>query len=134
MLKRREECDIYLTHIRRHHWEPGEKIKYKIDLLTNTVAFIICRWPLNLQMMKATILAESSILYFIFSTGSHHFSVVYRCEFALFPSFYHFLSFHLSMFSFYNNSWLIKGSVRSDYLFMGSFKYASNLSRQLFNL
>ena len=40
MLKRREECDTYLTHIRR---EPGEKIKYK-ELSANTVAFISCSY------------------------------------------------------------------------------------------
>jgi hypothetical protein len=32
------------------------------------------------QLMKATVLAESSILYFIFSPGSLHYSDVYRCE------------------------------------------------------
>ena len=36
MLKRREECDTYLTHICRHH----HSINYKIELSANTVAFI----------------------------------------------------------------------------------------------
>ena len=32
------------------------------------------------QMMNATVLAESSISYFIFSPGSLHYGDVYRCE------------------------------------------------------
>ena len=40
MLKRREKYDTYLTHVCR---EPSEKIKYKIELSGNTVAFISCR-------------------------------------------------------------------------------------------
>ena len=46
MLKRREECDTYLTHVHRHplsRKKPSEKIKYKIELSANTVAFISCR-------------------------------------------------------------------------------------------
>ena len=53
------------------------KIKYKIGLLANTVVFITSR---HRQMMKATVLAESSFLYFIFSLGSLHYGVVYRHE------------------------------------------------------
>ena len=37
-LKRREECDTYLTHVCGHHCR-GEKIKYKIELSANIVAF-----------------------------------------------------------------------------------------------
>ena len=62
-------------------------------------AYIFIR--LLLQLMKATVLAESSILYFIFSLGSLHYSDV-------FPSFYHFLSFHLSRCSFYINTFYKK--------------------------
>ena len=40
------------------------------------MAFIGC---LHLQLMKATVLAESST-YFIFSPGSLHSSNIYRCE------------------------------------------------------
>ena len=55
MLERREECDAYLTHICRH----------------------CC--SLHLQLMKATVLAESSI-HFIFSQSSFCPSNVYRHE------------------------------------------------------
>ena len=63
MLKRRKESDTYLATIRRHRW--SRQITMKIDkileLLASTVAFISF---LPLQLMKATVLAESSnILY-----------------------------------------------------------------------
>ena len=48
MLKRRDECDTYLTHVCRHHWsrKPDKKMKYK-ELSANTVAFISCRRRLS---------------------------------------------------------------------------------------
>jgi hypothetical protein len=39
---RMEDCDTYLTHVCSGA-EPGENIKYKIELSANTVAFISCR-------------------------------------------------------------------------------------------
>ena len=59
---------------------------------------------LRLQLMKATVLAES---YFIFSLGSTCYADVYRresrrcCTLPFFLTY--FLSFHLSRFSFYIN-------------------------------
>ena len=54
MLKRRKESNTYLT-------QPSEKMKYK-KLVANTVAFISNTYTQSiLQLMKATVLAESSI-------------------------------------------------------------------------
>ena len=64
--------------------------------------------------MKAIVLGSSSILYFIFSPGSLHYGNVYRHESGrchTLPFFYHFLSFHLSRFSFYTNLHLLEFSV-----------------------
>ena len=52
---------------------------------------------LLLQLMKATVLAESSILYFIFSLGSLCFGDVYRCE----PDSCWTLPFFLTFFNHY---------------------------------
>jgi hypothetical protein len=49
VLKRKEECDTYLTHVCRHHWSgksPVKRGKYK-ELSANTVAFIRCRRSLT---------------------------------------------------------------------------------------
>ena len=56
MLKRREEFDTYLSHVCRHHrsGENSEKIKYKIKLSANTVAFISCRSRLTKVLGAAT--------------------------------------------------------------------------------
>ena len=46
MLKRREECNTYLTQVfqKSPQWrELGENIKYKVELSANIVAFISCR-------------------------------------------------------------------------------------------
>ena len=70
-----------------------------------TLSFISCRHR-RLQLVKATVLAESST-YFVYSPGSLCSSGVhkhesYRCHtLPLFLTF--FLSFHFSMFSFYIN-------------------------------
>ena len=48
MLKRREECNTYLTHVYRHHWCRENPVKrYNIKLSANTVAFISCRLRLT---------------------------------------------------------------------------------------
>ena len=62
MLKSREESDPYLTQLKTllEQREPGENMKY-IELSAKTVA-------------------ESSILYFIFSLSSLHYSDVNRHE------------------------------------------------------
>ena len=108
--------------------ESGEKIKYKIGLSVNAVAFIGCRCRLCLQLMKATVLAESSILYFIFSPDSLYYSDVYRFEqvgVAHFPSFQHFLSFHLSRFSFYTKIYekYVELSIPLNFSFCISYKF-----------
>ena len=65
MLKWREECYTYLTHVYRHHWRGESPVK---------------RWnSLCLQLIKAIMFAEIS-LYFIFSPGSLHSSDAYRSE------------------------------------------------------
>ena len=54
-LKRREECDIYLTHVCRtslEQREPGEKMKYE-ELSANTMAFINCRHRLTKVLADA---------------------------------------------------------------------------------
>jgi hypothetical protein len=48
-----------------------------IDVIRQTVAFSSCRRCRLLQLMKATMLAESS---FVFSPGSLCYNNVYRCE------------------------------------------------------
>ena len=53
LLKRREESDTYLTHVCRHC--RSRQITIKMD---ETGAFVSCRG--RLQLMKATVLAESS--------------------------------------------------------------------------
>jgi hypothetical protein len=55
-----------------HRWsgENPKKIKY-LEFSNNTVAFISCRC----SYVEATLLAESSILYIIFSPGSLHYDV-----------------------------------------------------------
>ena len=63
MLKRREECDTYLTHICKYHYS-RERAPWK---------------DIHLQLIKVTVLAESSI-YFIFSPGSLRSSNVYGLE------------------------------------------------------
>ena len=84
MLKRRKVCDTYLTHACRHCWssEPSEKIKY-IVFSANNVA-----------VMKATVLAESSI-YFTFLLGSLCPSDVYRCEWGRCRTLSFFLTFFI---------------------------------------
>ena len=55
---------------------------------------------LHLQLMKATVLAEST-LYFIFSLGSLHSSDIYRWKSGTCRTLPFFLTFYLSRFSFY---------------------------------
>ena len=44
MLKRKKECDIYLTNVCRHRWSRENPVKRSnIELSANTVAFISCR-------------------------------------------------------------------------------------------
>ena len=50
---------------------------------------------LYLQLMKAMVLAESSILYFVFSLGSLLYSDVYRCESGRYRTLPLFLSFFI---------------------------------------
>jgi hypothetical protein len=71
MLKRREEFDTYLTQVCRHHYS-GENPVKRLNIRES--------FQPTLQLMEATVLAESSILYFIFSPGSLCFGDVYRCE------------------------------------------------------
>ena len=71
-----------------------------LSLVAPANTFVILR----IQMIKVTVLAESSILYFMFSPGSLRSSDVYRRESGrccTLPFFLTFLSFHLSRFSFY---------------------------------
>ena len=58
----------YLATIRRHRWSAQMTIKKdnKLVLSASTVAFISLRGRLPLQLMKATILAESSNLLSFF--------------------------------------------------------------------
>ena len=51
-----------------------------MEFPANTVGFISCRHSLSIQLMKAIVLTESSILYFIFSPNSLHYGDVYKCE------------------------------------------------------
>ena len=63
MLTRRRENNTYLAIVSRHRW--SRQITMKIDemqLSVSTVAFINFRGSLSLQLMKATVLAESYIL------------------------------------------------------------------------
>ena len=79
MIKRREESGTYLTHVCRHH-SSGDSLEKRLNMgrLVNTVAFMSCRHKkLHLQLIKATVLAESS-LYFIFSPGYLHYCDAYR--------------------------------------------------------
>ena len=45
MLKRREECNTYLTHVCRHCWSGENNLvnRQNIEFSANTVAFISCR-------------------------------------------------------------------------------------------
>ena len=56
---------------------------------------------LRLQLMKAIVLAESSILYFIFSPRSLCYKDIYRHELGRYRTLPLFLTFHLSRFFFY---------------------------------
>jgi hypothetical protein len=64
MLKSREECDTYLTHVCRHRC--SRQITMKVDVLGAFSQH--CGFNLPLQLMRATLLAESSY-YFI---NIHH--------------------------------------------------------------
>ena len=104
MFKRREEFNTYLTHVCRHHHK-------------------------RLQLMKAPVLAERSILYFpffiiIFSSGSLHYSDVYRgesgrcCTPPFFLTFYHFTFpgfLFILIISFYINDFWFKKSCSLNY-------------------
>ena len=92
MLRRREECDTYLTHVCRRHWS-GENPVNRLN---------IGSFQPKLWLSSATVLAESS-LYFIFSLGSLCSSDVYRREsdrchilsfFSTFGFFFTFPGFH----------------------------------------
>jgi hypothetical protein len=56
MVKRREECNTYL--FRR---EPGEKIKYEIELSAKTVAFNSCRRRVPGEKIKYKIELSSAV-------------------------------------------------------------------------
>ena len=71
MLKRMEECDTYLTDVCRYQHSIENPVKDKGAFSQH------CRFILLLQLLKATLLAESS---FIFSPGSLHYADVYRRE------------------------------------------------------
>ena len=125
MLKRREECDTYLTHFCRHHCTRDSLVKrqnirsFQPTLWVSSAADIDCQststadesqcWlkgpytlsfhralsaSLHLQLMKATVLAESS-LHFIFPPGSLQYSDVYRHESGRFQVLPFFLTFFI---------------------------------------
>ena len=73
VLKGRKQSDAYLGTIHRHCWSAQMMMKKIIINSASTVAFI----SLPLQLMKATVLAEISILY-SFSSSSVHSSDVYE--------------------------------------------------------
>ena len=104
-LKRREECDTYLTHICRHSCSGenpvmkadespsvGWKLYLIFDLFTGFSPLQLClqMWVRQVSYFYSLWKpqAESYILYFIFS---------------LFPATVMFISFHLSRFSYYIN-------------------------------
>ena len=86
MLKRREECDIYLINVCRHHWRGESPVKRG-----NIKSFQPTLWLQSAVDLHSTstVLAES------FSLGSPPFGDVYRhesdrCHTLLFNTFYHF--------------------------------------------
>ena len=53
MLTRRKESDTYLTETSLQWREPSEKIRYKVELSANTVAFVSCRSRLTKVLVGA---------------------------------------------------------------------------------
>jgi hypothetical protein len=76
--------------------------EYK-ELLANTVTFISCRHRLTSQLMKARMLAESS-LYSMFSLGSLCYSDVYRRESGRCPTLLFFLTSFIESLDLYEMS------------------------------
>ena len=88
MLKIRQECDTYLTHICGHHRNrenPVKKIKYKIELSANTGFH---------QLQTQTLLLIALSYINIFSLGSLRYGDVYKCK----PGRYRTLPFFLIFF------------------------------------
>ena len=82
MLKKKEECDTYLSHVFRHH----SSIKNPVQRQNIRQSFQPTLWlssavevSLFLQLMKGTVLAESS-LCFIFALGPPGYGNVYKHE------------------------------------------------------
>ena len=69
ILKRREECDTYLTLICRHDSSGENPVKRSFQPTL-----------IDIHLMNATVVTESSILYFIFSQSSLRYCDVYRRE------------------------------------------------------
>ena len=74
-----------------------------INLSANSVAFISCRHRIRLQLIEATVLAESS-LYFIFSLGFFCSSDVYRHESGRCCTLPCFLTFFISVILLFQKS------------------------------
>jgi len=97
MLKRRDECNTYLTLICRHHWSRGCPVKrWNIRSFQPIDPVYICSWWKPQFWLKA--------LYFIFSQGSLYSSDVYRCESGkccTLPFFLTFIFHYLNKFLLY---------------------------------
>jgi hypothetical protein len=105
MLKRREESDTYLTHVCRHlnsgdslekrlnmrSFQPSLWLSSAVDVYKDWVSLHLC-----LQLMKATVLAESSS-YLIFSPGYLRYWDVNRHESGRCHSLPFFLTFFIIM-------------------------------------
>ena len=95
MLKRREECDTYLTHICRHRWGRGSPVKrlnigsFQPKLRLSSAVDVDSMSTAD----ESQVLAESS-LYFIFSPGSFCSINVYIHE----SGRWHILPFLLTFF------------------------------------
>ena len=113
MLKRRVECDTYLTHICRHRWSRENPVKvWNIRSFQSTLKFSSA-----VDVDESTAYENHSIgwkVYIIFLqrilSAPVMSTYVSQVGVALYPSFLHFLSFHFSRFSFYVNSSIIFSS------------------------
>ena len=98
ILKRREESNTYLTLVCRHpHSKDSPGVKMKHEKPSANTGFHQLQTQmqcLHLQLMKATVLAESSS-YFIFSPGYLHYEDVHRCESGRCHSLPFFLTFSI---------------------------------------
>ena len=70
--------------------------KYKIEHSPNNMTLISSKSSLLLQLMKSTVLAETSNSYFIFSQGSLCYGDVYRHEYSMYRTLPFFLTYHLT--------------------------------------